>query len=407
MKDQSLTESNRSKGGALVSNEMTVRGAILRVALAFALVLGLMPSLGNSVAFANESNEDSNAALAGYPSAKDLTVTFDFDGGTTTAQSVQKVEFDGSEYYVSSPDPLPTKDGFELTGWEIQSPDEEEILDASFEDEAFFDRDTNFDSAVTLKAQWKESSSADSWTADDFTYDETDASTITGLSDSGKTKIVTNTEVVIPSAKADGTAITAIGNDSTTDNLFKVTVDDKTYEATNVTIPEGVTSIGKMAFKSYAGESIALPSTLTAIGIAAFQGSKLTSIVLPDSVTTVANGAFSNSTGLKTVKFGKGMTSVPQAMFSMCSVKDVVIPEGITSIGRSAFAGCHSETLTFEGTSTCTEIAQSAFENNQFESLVIPASVKTIGKSAFRVYQNTLSKKLTSLTLNEGLETIS
>ena len=761
MTNQNLSESKKLKGGSLVASKTTISGAVLRVALALALVLGLMPSLGNSVAFANESNEDANAALAGYPESQDLKVTFDFDGGTTTAQSVQTIEFDGSEYYVSSPNPLPTKAGFELTGWEIQSPDNEEMLDASFEDEAFFDRDSNGDCAVTLKAQWKEVAKSDpvsgpyslmatvvdtegnpvsgvtfglyrtgdakgsstpgaaiygsnlksystdsegvlsieaadsyaqtgyflstvkyaalksadknykvssislsnesrsvskdgdsllylgysekltnpridyfyrfafddidyinldssssttsepvqidstvkivvekrtgvykddlesaiskaeslkesdyfsgwyalttalnsakgidadaaatqdavdaaekalsdaigalveypgstdskiqvlvlgtdgqpyagdlkfaayqlgddgnptdtiladdlsvvdgvvalsysdltsekncvlrvkdgqslssddtftlkvsagsqwfsgyfvsvngedlpysgslkglkcqlkdpiSWTADDFTYDETDKSTITGLSDSGKAKIVKNTEVVIPATKTDGTAITAIGNDSTSDNLFKTTVDGQTYEATKVTIPEGVTSIGKMAFKAYAGESITLPSTLTTIGMAAFQGSKLTSIVIPDSVTTVANGVFSNSTGLTTAKLGKGMTSVPGAMFSGCAVKNVSIPEGITSIGRLAFSGCHTETLTFEGTPTCTEIAQEAFLNNQFETLDIPASVKTVGKLAFRVIQSDLDKKLKSLTLNEGLETIS
>ncbi len=189
MTNQNLSESKKLKGGSLVASKTTISGAVLRVALALALVLGLMPSLGNTVAFANETG--SKASLSG------------------------------------------------------------------------------------------EASSADSWTADDFTYDETDKSTITGLSDSGKAKIVKNTEVVIPATKTDGTAITAIGNDSTTDNLFKATVDSQTYEATKVTIPEGVTSIGKMAFKAYAGESITLPSTLTTIGMAAFQGSKLTSIVIP------------------------------------------------------------------------------------------------------------------------------
>lgn len=64
-------------------------------------------------------------------------------------------------------------------------------------------------------------------------------------------------------------------------------------ESTTVTIPEGITGIGKEAFSGQSITSVTLPSTLTSIGESAFaRCSSLTSIEIPSSVTSIGEWAF-------------------------------------------------------------------------------------------------------------------
>ena len=74
---------------------------------------------------------------------------------------------------------------------------------------------------------------------------------------------------------------------------------------TNVTIPDGVTSIGQYAFENCSNlTSIDLPESLTSIGDCAFAlCSSLTSIDLPESLTKIGNNAFQDCRSLKTINF--------------------------------------------------------------------------------------------------------
>ena len=74
---------------------------------------------------------------------------------------------------------------------------------------------------------------------------------------------------------------------------------------TNVTIPDGVTSIGQYAFENCSNlTSIDLPESLTSIGRSAFQScTSLTSIDLPESLTKIGNNAFQDCRSLKTINF--------------------------------------------------------------------------------------------------------
>ena len=71
----------------------------------------------------------------------------------------------------------------------------------------------------------------------------------------------------------------------------------------NTVIPNGVTSIGDLAFSGCIGlTSITIPSSVTSIGRYAFEGcSGLTSISIPSSVTSIGNYAFSDCSGLTSV----------------------------------------------------------------------------------------------------------
>ena len=124
-------------------------------------------------------------------------------------------------------------------------------------------------------------------------------------------------------------------------------------EATEITILDSITSIGRLAFSACSGltsisvdvnnpkydsrnncnaiietetniliagcKNTIIPDSVTSIGSFAFWVcSELTSIVIPDSVTSIGDFAFWDC---------KGLTSI-------------VIPDSVTSIGYSAFKGC-------------------------------------------------------------------
>ena len=107
-----------------------------------------------------------------------------------------------------------------------------------------------------------------------------------------------------------------------------------TSKLAEVTIPEGVTSIGDYAFYHVCGlASVSLPGTLTSIGKWAFgydgvcYESELTSITLPYGLQSIGVGAF-----------------------VYAALESVVIPPTVTELGAGAFQGCGSlSSVTFEG----------------------------------------------------------
>ena len=262
------------------------------------------------------------------------------------------------------------------------------------------------------------------WTETDFTYDEA-GTTVTGLSDMGKVKLTVEPNVVIPAVGPTDEPIIGIGAGTNMQGLFVVkddagteedATDDKYYTPESVVLPSTLKTIGNCAFAlnpslTYEAEmsEITLPEGLETIGQTAFQNSKLTSISIPDSVTTMGTGTFTGSANLTSVKLSANVVDIPQSAFNAGSattmrIQSLVIPEGVQTIGRQAFTGAHIENLTLP--STLTEIGQSAFGNHQLTELTIPGSVEEIGKYAFRISQDGLEKGLTHLVLNEGLVTI-
>ena len=93
-------------------------------------------------------------------------------------------------------------------------------------------------------------------------------------------------------------------------------------EITSITIENGVTNIGDMAFRQCSG---------------------ITSIEIPSSVTSIGYMAFFECNSLRSIDIPYGVTNIGDYAFAYCSnLDDVVIPDSVTWIGSCAFYECYN-----------------------------------------------------------------
>ena len=107
---------------------------------------------------------------------------------------------------------------------------------------------------------------------------------------------------------------------------------------TSFTIPNGITSIGSMAFNGC---------------------SKLTSISIPDSVSSIGMGAFYDCYELASITIPEGVTTIEEFTFYSCySLSSISISASVTSISEYAFSGCENLTITASEGSYAHQFAQ-------------------------------------------------
>ena len=188
---------------------------------------------------------------------------------------------------------------------------------------------------------------------------------------------------------------------------------------TQLTIPQGVTSIGSYAFCNFDGlTNVSIPSSVTEIGINAFSNSSarisidennhnfaekdgviynkdFTQIILvPSSVTEVVipktvleiGEVFQQNKTITSISFEEGTTidRIPSDAFKNCSnLTSITIPDSVTSIEGGAFEDCTSLTsITIPN--GVTSIENVVFQGcTSLTSITIPSSVTSIGSYAF------------------------
>ncbi len=140
----------------------------------------------------------------------------------------------------------------------------------------------------------------------------------------------------------------------------------------DITVPEGITAIGDVAFANCRTlSSLKLPESLESIGVSAVSDcDSLREIVIPENVTALSNYAFNNCSMLSKVTLPSGLKTIGDAVFTATALEEITLPDSLTSIGQQAFA------------------------DTPMKEVTIPASVQEIGYSAFGWYADSSSSEM-------------
>lgn len=156
-----------------------------------------------------------------------------------------------------------------------------------------------------------------------------------------------------------------------------------------INFPTSLKSIGEEAFYycqnfGYNGKlDLTLPEGLESIGSRAFKSTGISDMSIPESVTSIGEGVFMYCWHLYSVTLPQGMTSIGAEMFAASNISTVNISETVTTIGTSAFQGC-SQLTSIALPKALENIDDNAFYGcRKLTGITIPEGVITIGTSAF------------------------
>ena len=196
--------------------------------------------------------------------------------------------------------------------------------------------------------------------------------------------------------------ITSIGN-IIVDNQYSGSTKflSKGEEVTEITIPNGVTSIGKNAFAGC---------------------TSITKVIIPNTVTSISQGAFMNCTNLTTIEFETGIdikeipdyfcynnqkflnielpetiTKIGVYAFSNNAINTIIFPKNVKEIGDYAFF--ESNTSVIKLNDGLNKIGTRAFSRTYIEELIIPDTVEVLGNTSIADCKN-----LKSITFGAGVK---
>ena len=152
-------------------------------------------------------------------------------------------------------------------------------------------------------------------------------------------------------------------------------------------IPDGVTTIGDLAFSGSSIVNVVIPDSVTVIGDSAFSVCRaLASITIGEKLESIGANAFAGCTSLVSLDFVESATAltVGDLAFSGCeSLKAITLPDRITELGVGAFKNCrHIESVKIgDG---ITEIKKDTFSgDDNIEWIVLGTGVTAIRENAF------------------------
>ena len=163
---------------------------------------------------------------------------------------------------------------------------------------------------------------------------------------------------------------------------------------TSITIPNGITYIGLLAFSDNQLTSITIPDSVTEIGYNAFSHNQLTSVKLSNNLTTLGHDAFADNQ-LESVTIPSSLEVIEYNAFHNNQLASVKIEEGVKEINSDAFS--YNKITSLEIPDSVTVINYKAFSNNKITSLEIPNSVQYIEEYAF------LGNQLANINIHDSV----
>ena len=152
---------------------------------------------------------------------------------------------------------------------------------------------------------------------------------------------------------------------------------------TEITIPDGVTSIGASGF-SY--------------------NDNLTTVNIPESVEYIGESCFEYNDNLTSVNWNTAtLTEIKESTFEGCaSLEEITIPPSVTYIGEYGFAFCENLIVKINDAINLKEIGDYAFTGcANLTEITIPDGVTSIGPNGFSYNDN-----LTTVNIPESVEYI-
>ena len=197
---------------------------------------------------------------------------------------------------------------------------------------------------------------------------------------------VDNEGIILPDEIYTACNTSIEGIDINPKNKYYTSIDGIVYTADKKTLIR--CPIGKSG-------KVVIPDGVTTIGRGAFRSCKISEVVIPDSVTEIGISAFTES-HIQEFTLGKGMTYIGKYMFSTCkNIKHIHIQSHIKEVMASAFSACNAEDIVLdEGVE---RIGLNAFEMStpNDTKITLPSSVKMVGDGALRNIKNvTLTDKI-------------
>ena len=143
-------------------------------------------------------------------------------------------------------------------------------------------------------------------------------------------------------------------------------------------------------------KNVTIPNGITTLGNEVFKGTSISQVFIPYSVTAIGNGLFENCSSLKFVNNNTLITNIPAKMFADCSeLNNILFLSSVQSVGEKAFYNCTSlKDLSF--LKDTEQIDSYAFYHTGAEHIVLSDSLESIPDYSFAQCENLQSVSIPS-----------